>query len=299
MEIVVGTRGSHLALTQTKQVIEQLQKKHSGVRFTPKVIKTKGDRDQQTLLHKMNDKGLFIKELEEELLSGGIDMAVHSMKDMPSVLPEGLVLAKSPKREVAADVLVLREGASSLEELRNKKIGTGSRRRMFQLAQSGVLSVAIRGNIETRINRIQTENLDGVMLAAAGMIRAGYRDRISLYLDPQEFVPAACQGILAIEMREEDKRLLSLVEEIADYETNICVETERAYLEEVGAGCHSPVGAYSVIEGESIFLTVLFGSEDAGVLLKKRGNCRIGEHTKLAVSLARNIKEEVERYEKR
>lgn len=299
MEIVVGTRGSHLALTQTGQVIEQLQSKHPGIRFVPKIIKTKGDRDQHTLLHKMDDKGIFIKELEDELLSGGIDMAVHSMKDMPSILPKGLILANSPKREVAADVLVLKEGASSLEELRNKKIGTGSKRRMFQLAQNKVLSVAIRGNIETRMEKIRTEGLDGVMLAAAGMIRAGYRDRISLYLDPQEFVPAACQGILAIEIREDDRRMFSLIEAISDRDTNICAETERAYLEEVGAGCHSPVGAYSVIEGDHVFLTVLFGTEDAGVLLKKEGNCRIGEHRKLAVSLARDIKGEVEKYEKR
>lgn len=299
MEIAVGTRGSHLALTQTRQVIEQLQNKHPGIRFVPKVIRTKGDRDQRTLLHKMNDKGIFIKELEDELLNGGIDMAVHSMKDMPSVLPEGLILASSPKREIAADILVLRQKVSSLEELRGKKIGTGSKRRMVQLAQNGVLSVAIRGNIETRMKRVETEDLDGVMLAAAGMIRAGYRDKISLCLNPREFVPAACQGILAIETREDDRRMFSLIEEISDRKTNICAQTERAYLQEVGAGCHSPVGAYSTIEGEHVFLTVLFGTEDARVLIKKEGNCRIGDHVQLAVSLACDIKEDVERYEKR
>lgn len=253
---------------------------------------------QNVLLHEMQDKGIFIKELERELLEERIDMAVHSLKDMPSELPEGLILAASPKREDARDVLVLKNPCSSLEELRCKKIGTGSLRRSYQLREYGIEAVGIRGNLETRIEKVNREGLDGVMLAGAGMIRAGYRDKISLYLPEEEFVPSACQGVLGVEIRQHDVKMKNLLDTISDRETMLAVEFERTYLKEVGASCHSPVGAYSKVEGDRMSVVVLFGREDGSKLVKKTGQCHIGERTELAKRLAEEVKEELAHHEK-
>lgn len=293
MKIRVGTRGSHLALTQTKWLIEKLKEKHSDVEFELKIVKTKGDIVRDVPLHEMGDKGIFVKELERELMDGEIDIAVHSMKDLPSELPEGLVLARSPKREDARDVLVLKEPFSSPKGLKGRKIGTGSRRRTFQLRDYGAEAVPVRGNIETRISKIDSEGLDGVMLAAAGMLRAGYKDRISLYLPEEEFVPSPCQGVLAVEVRQDDVHILELINSISDEETMLCVDFERTYLREVGASCHSPVGAYSRVEGDELVAVVLFGEEDGRRLIKKKSLCKIGERKELAKRLAEEVKEEL------
>ena len=208
MKLVVGTRGSNLALVQTNWVVDQLKKENPGVEFEIKIIKTKGDLIKDLPLDKIGDKGLFVKEIEKSLLDGEIDMAVHSMKDMPSYLPEGLKFAHSPKREDPRDALIFKEGYKSLDDLpQGARIGTGSKRRKYQLLKHrpDLEIVPIRGNIETRIKKIETEKLDGVVLAASGLRRAGLDDKIDYYIPTDIMLPAPAQGILALEIREDDK----------------------------------------------------------------------------------------------
>ena len=187
MKIVVGTRGSNLALTQTNMVIDMLKEAHPNIEFKVKIILTKGDIIKDLPIDKIGGKEIFTKEIEKELLAGTIDLAVHSMKDMPAELPPGLKLSYTPKREDSRDVLILREGIKGLDDLPlGGKIGTGSKRRKFQILQyrPDLEVVGLRGNIQTRINKIITENLDGVILAAAGINRLGLElgDRM-VYLD--------------------------------------------------------------------------------------------------------------------
>ncbi len=304
MKIIVGTRGSNLALTQTKWVIEKLKEKNKNVEFEIKIIKTKGDIKKDVPLDKINDKGVFVKELENELLNKTIDIGIHSMKDLPSVLPKGLILADSPKREDPRDVLVLKDYLLSelnekdnyeekLKVLENKVIGTGSKRRKYQLFKKNIETKEIRGNIETRIDKINSENLDGVMLAAAGMIRAGYEDKVSMYLDPKDFIPSPTQGILGIEIRKEDKAIKQIVESISDVNTNISKETEREFLREVGASCHSPVACYAKVEYSSVYLYASFGTDDGKIIVREEGSCMVGRHLKLAKDIAKKIKERI------
>ena len=197
MKIIVGTRGSKLAVTQTNWVINKLKEKHPEVEFETKIIKTKGDLIQNVSLDKIGDKGLFVKEIEQQLIDGQIDMAVHSMKDMPSNLPEGLKFASIPKREDARDVLVLKEGYSSINDLPNgAKVATGSKRRKYQLLKyrPDLNIVPIRGNVDTRIRKIVDENLDGVVLAASGLLRVGLEDKITYYIPKDIMIPAPAQG---------------------------------------------------------------------------------------------------------
>ncbi|NMB28310.1 MAG: hydroxymethylbilane synthase, partial [Tissierellia bacterium] len=205
MKVVVGTRGSSLALSQTNIVINMIKQIHPNIEFEVKIIKTKGDILKDIAIDKLGGKKIFVKEIERELLEGTIDMAIHSMKDMPGELPKGLKLSFTPLREDYRDVFVFREGINSLDELpKGAKIGTGSKRRKYQILayRPDLNIVPIRGNVETRIKKIETENLDGVILAAAGIKRLGLNlgNRIS-YIDKKIMLPSPSQGILAIEIR--------------------------------------------------------------------------------------------------
>lgn len=273
MKIIVGSRGSNLALTQTNMVLDSIKEKHPEVEFQLKVIKTKGDILKNVPIDKIGGKEIFIKEIEKELLDGTIDMAIHSMKDMPGELPEGLKLSFTPKREDYRDVLVLKEGYKSLDDIpRNGKIGTGSKRRKYQILEHrpDLEVVGIRGNIETRINKIETENLDGVILAAAGIHRLGIDlgERV-IYLDKNIVLPSPTQGILAIEIRENDEKMGNILQSISHRETEIQAKVERAFLKAAGGSCHIPVGAYCEVLDEKIYLEGLLGTVDGEILVRK------------------------------
>lgn len=300
MKIVVGSRGSKLALTQTNWVIDQLKKHNPEVNFEVKIIKTKGDLVQHLSLDKIGDKGLFVKEIEQQLIDKEIDIAVHSMKDMPSSLPNGLKFASIPKREDPRDVLVLKEGYNCIDDLpKGAKIGTGSKRRKYQLLKHrpDLEIVPIRGNIDTRIRKIKDENLDGVVLAAAGILRASMSDRISYYIPTDIMVPAPAQGALAIEIRDNDLEVENLINCLKDEETEIQVAAERGFLDGVNGSCHIPMGAYCKIEGDKIKLTGLFGDEEGHKLIIKEleGNVKFPRETGL--ELAKLILKEYESYE--
>lgn len=274
----VGSRGSRLALAQTHWVMEELKKIHPDVDFEVKVIKTKGDQILDRALDKIGEKGLFIKELEVALLDLNIDFAVHSMKDMPSQISEGLKFATTPRREDPRDVLVLREGLKSIEDIpEGGTLGTGSKRRIAQLRalRPDLNFVPVRGNIETRMNKIVTEQLDGVVLAAAGLHRLDLSHRITCYLDTEECIPAPAQGALAIEYREGDFLVEGLLQGFGDLIGHLTAACERAFLETIGGSCHVPIGAFSSLAEDTLNLRAIFGDEDSQFMITWEGSTEL------------------------
>lgn len=283
--IVVGSRQSALALTQTGQVIDDLKRlaRDHGMEFDFEVKKivTKGDRILDVTLSKVGGKGLFVKEIEQAMIDGEIDMAVHSMKDMPSVLPEGLTTGAVPRRKDPRDCLISLE-ADSLDSLpHGAKVGTSSLRRSSQLrAYRPDLQLEwIRGNIDSRLRKLEDGEFQAIILAAAGLQRMGWEDRITSYLSIEACLPAVGQGALGIECREDDAEVLKLLSLYNDEETSRTVAAERKYLSELNGGCQVPIGAYAVLteapaghslEGQSIIqLTGMVGSPDGEIVLKE------------------------------
>lgn len=299
MKFVVGTRGSNLALSQTNLVIDMIKKIHPELEFEVKVIKTKGDRLKETPIYKLGGKEIFVKEIEMGLLDGSVDMAVHSMKDMPGELPNGLKLTYTPKREDYRDVIVFREGIKSLDELpKGAKIGTGSKRRKYQILRHRPdLNISqIRGNVETRIKKIDTENLDGVILAAAGIKRLGLElgDRV-FYLDKDIMLPSPAQGILAIEIREDDEKMEKVIKSLSHRETEIQAIVERDFLKGVGGSCSTPVGAYCEVLEHEIILEGLLGKEDELSLIRKSITVDRNSYERVGENLAKEIIEEIDK----
>ena len=258
--IKLGTRGSALALTQSKWVAHQIEQHNEGIQVELLVIKTTGDRDQKSALNKFAGKGIFTKEIEEALLAGSIDLAVHSLKDLPTTLPQGLILAPPPKREDPRDLLVAK---SQLKDLPQESvIGTGSarRREQLRLLRPDFHFEEIRGNVPTRIQKWRDGHCHATVLACAGVARlgsdtAGLQNSEAFPLTIEECVPAPCQGILGIEIRENDQQTLKLLETIACSHTEIACRAERAFLRELGGGCHIPAGAWARIENDTFFFT--------------------------------------------
>lgn len=299
MKIVVGSRGSNLAVTQTNIVLDSIKEKHPEIDFELKIIKTKGDILKDVPIGKIGGKEIFIKEIEKELLDGTIDMAIHSMKDMPGELPKGLKLSFTPQREDYRDVLVLKEGYKSLDDIpKGGVIGTGSKRRKYQIMRhrSDLEVIGIRGNIETRINKIETENLDGVIIAAAGLNRLGLDlgQRV-IYLEKDIVLSSPTQGILAIEIRENDEKMENILKCISHRETEIQAKVERAFLKGAGGSCHIPVGAYCQVKDEKIYLEGLLGTIDGEILIKKTIEGDLHSLEETGEKLAREIVEEMER----
>jgi len=261
----VGSRGSALALIQDHVVIGRLKANSPALNFEVDTVRTRGDADQTSRLAGMG-LGIFVKELEQELLDGKLDIAVHSLKDMPTQLADGLVLGAVLSREDPRDVLVSREGRSLDELSPGTKIGTSSPRRAAQLKKYApqVEVVSIRGNVETRLRKAQGEEADGAILAAAGMIRLGLQDQVTEYLSITQFVPPPGQGILAVEAREDDHRMLTLLSAIDDPDTRLEATAERSFLEQLGGGCSVPVGAYAQCTGGDMLMTIFMSTEDGG-----------------------------------
>ena len=261
--IKVGSRGSALALIQDEVVIGCLKANNPDLDFEIDTVRTRGDVDQTSQLAGMG-LGIFVKELEQELLDGKLDIAVHSLKDMPTQLAEGLVLGAVLSREDPRDVLVNRFGCTLEEIPGGSKIGTSSPRRAAQLKKYApqVEVVSIRGNVETRLRKAQGEEADGAILAAAGMIRLGLQDQITEYLSAQRFVPPPGQGILAVEARADDFHILELLAGIDNADTRYEATAERAFLSRIGGGCSVPVGAFARCMEDKMLMTIYMSSED-------------------------------------
>jgi hydroxymethylbilane synthase/uroporphyrinogen III methyltransferase/synthase len=270
MQIIkVGTRGSKLALAQTAYVIEKLKEAYPDESFETVVIRTTGDRHGEVSLDAIGTKGVFVDAIEEALIGGEIQMAVHSMKDMPDETAEGLVFAKPWKREDPRDVLILREAASLAALPPHAVIATGSKRRAFSLMRlrPDLNIVPIRGNIDTRIRKMHEQKLDGIVLAAAGLKRLGRESEITQYLSVEEMIPAPAQGVLAIELRADDTALLAKVNALSDAKTEREVRAERGFLKGIGGDCHLPIGAFAdTAEDGTLTLRALFGSADGSKL---------------------------------
>ena len=234
------------------------------------VIKTQGDILQDVSLAKIGGKGLFVKEIEESLLRGDVDLAVHSMKDVPVELPPGLEITITPQREDPRDVLISRDGLMIETMPPGARIGTGSLRRGIQIRnRMPQLEVApIRGNLDTRIRKVSEGLLDGVLVAAAGMKRMGWEDRISQFLPPDIVLPAACQGILGIETRQGDS-LRDALTFLHDPETGVELSGERAFLRRLGGGCQLPVAVFAQKTGELIHIEALVGSLDGKTVIRQ------------------------------
>ncbi|MCM1283406.1 MAG: hydroxymethylbilane synthase [Muribaculaceae bacterium] len=264
MHYKIGTRGSKLALAQTELVRVRLAAAYPKDTFEVYIVKTGGDRMADQPLSEIGGKGLFVSELERLLLEGEIQLAVHSLKDVPMELPPGLVLARTWKREDARDVLLLRE-AGGLEQLpQNARIGTGSIRRACQLLQlrPDIQIVSIRGNVDTRIRRMQELPLDGLVLAAAGLLRLGREKEITEYFSPKQMIPAPAQGALAIELPGADGELLEKLNALSDEGTEELVRAERLFQRAAGGDCRLPVAAYAQrLAGGEIALYALLGDE--------------------------------------
>ena len=283
--IKVGTRQSQLALTQTGQVIAHLEAicEQHQLPFTFEVHKivTKGDQILNVTLSKVGGKGLFVKEIEQALLDGVIDIAVHSMKDMPYEFPEGLINGAIPKRLTAQDCLIMKNGTSFADLPRGAKVGTSSLRRSSQLkaARPDIDLQWIRGNIDSRIKKLETEGFDAIVLAAAGLTRMGWTDRISTYIPEDICLPAVGQGALGVQCREADKEVVSLLARYNDAHSEKAVTAERSFLGTLQGGCQVPIGAYATIktdnEGKEVVeLTGMIGSPDGSKILKEM---RVGE----------------------
>ena len=259
----VGSRGSALALRQTEEVLERLRPLCPELEFRVVTVRTHGDANASAPLAGMG-LGIFVKEIEQQLLDGQLDMAVHSLKDLPTRLPDGLSLGAVLQRQDARDVLVSSLGGGLSELPEGARIGTSSPRRESQIRNRcpQVTVLPIRGNVETRLQKAHGEEYDGVVLAAAGLIRLGLTEQISEYLSPQEFVPPPGQGVLAVEVRSDDDRMLDLLRSVEHRPTRYAITAERAFLEALGGGCQVPVGAYARSEGELLMLTVFLGSPD-------------------------------------
>lgn len=267
----LGTRGSPLAMCQAGLVAEALGKQSPGleVRFIP--IKTSGDKLLDSPLAQAGGKGLFVKEIEEALLDSRIDLAVHSMKDLPAELPPGLRVGAVMRREDPCDALIARNGLRFAELPAGARIGTSSLRRQVQLLhhRPDLQIVPLRGNVETRLKKLDTLNLDAVVLAVAGLIRLGLQHRITERLHPELSLPAIGQGALAIEIREDDPRVSPIVGSIDHRETRLATAAERAFLRRLGGSCVTPVAAFGQIEGDSLVLTGMVASLDGKRMVKE------------------------------
>lgn len=263
MKIRLGTRGSKLALAQSMQVKEVLENAYPDLDVELCIIKTTGDRRQDVALHELNDKGVFVKEIEEALLARTIDLAVHSMKDMPSMIDERLCFTKTMLREDARDVLVLKDAASLASLPAHARIATGSARRAIQLKalRNDIEICGIRGNVETRLRKMEEEGFDGIVLAAAGLHRLQLQDRISEYLEESSMIPACGQGALAIEVRKEDTMLLTRINALCDECVEEEVRLERKVLTAIQAGCHTPFAVRAHVKGALVHLLAMYADD--------------------------------------
>lgn len=278
-KIIIGTRGSKLALWQTNFVRNELSKLFSDIEFEIKEIKTKGDEILDIALSKIGDKGLFTKEIEEALLKNEIDLAVHSLKDLPSKLPDGLKLGAVLNRENPCDVLLIRENLipennkitfKSLPA--NSNIGTTSLRRISQLKsiRKDLNYVDIRGNIDTRIKKLNDGLYDAIVLAYAGIKRLGFESSISEYFNPKEIIPAVGQGALGVEIRENDNLIQEIISKISNYKNYLACISERAFLHTLEGGCQTPIGSYCESTNGNFILYGMVASLNGETIIKDK-----------------------------
>ena len=290
-KIVIGTRSSKLALWQADYVAECLKEEYPGLEVEMKLMTTKGDKILDAPLAKIGGKGLFTKELEQEMLEGGIDLAVHSLKDMPTEVPEGLVIAAITKRADPGDAVVSLKYGHFADLPQGAKVGTSSLRRKAQLlhARPDLNIQDLRGNVNTRLRKLEEENFDAIVLAVAGLNRLGFKDRIAEVMPREIMLPAVGQGALAIEARGDDAEILEMLAFLNDEDMVACAKGERAFLAKVEGGCQVPVGVYGSVEQDELQLEAVIASLDGARLYRDRLTGNKSEAEELGGELAEKL----------
>lgn len=287
----IGTRGSLLALTQSGFIRKRIEECRHEVQVELVVIKTTGDKIQDVPLAKVGGKGLFVKEIEEALLSREVDLAVHSMKDVPARLPEGLTIGVIPAREDPRDVLVARTAGGLKELPHGASVGSSSLRRAAQIrAHRPDLRVEnLRGNLDTRLRKLEEGRYEAILLAAAGLHRMGWRDRITSYLEVEDFLPAVGQGALGLEFREDDHVVRELLAPLHHPETAMAVQAERSFLDTLEGGCQVPIGGHARVRGDRLELSGLVASVDGSEVFRITRSAPWGEAVRLGIQVAQEL----------
>jgi hydroxymethylbilane synthase len=290
-DLKIGTRGSPLALAQTRWVAERITARHPASRVELVIIKTTGDKIQDVPLAQIGGKGLFIKEIEEALLTGQVDLAVHSLKDMPAEVPEGLMLGAVPPREDCRDAFISSRYATLAEIPPGGRVGTGSLRRRVQLLhrRPDLEVVPLRGNVDTRLKKMETLGLDGLILAAAGLNRLGLAHIYRGCVPESDMLPAVGQGALGLEVRLADQDLHELLGFLDDPPTRVAVTAERAFLARLEGGCLVPVAALGRVAGDSLHLEALISDLEGRRLLRDRRTGPVAAAAGLGTSLAEDL----------
>jgi hydroxymethylbilane synthase len=288
----IASRASKLALVQSNQVLNLLRNLCEGIEISIVKISTKGDRDKSDFLYKSDSRGFFTSEVENALLDGRADIAVHSLKDLPTTYTKGLIVAAVPKRESVADALIASSQAASIAALpAGATVGTSSLRRIAQLRRlrDDLKCVPLRGNVETRLSKVASGKIDAAVVACAGLNRLGLADKISAILPPRDFLPAPAQGALAVQIRTADSELAELVSQLDDKNSRIAVETERCILTSLHGGCSIPLGVYAQISGDNINIDAMISDVEGKKYIKRSKTSCINEAKSCAKELAQEL----------
>ncbi len=291
-KIIIGSRGSELALWQSNFIKRELEKRDRNLAVEIKIIKTKGDKILDVALSKIGDKSLFTKELEVQLLSRKIDLAVHSLKDLQTQLPEGLKLSAVSKRHPVEDVLIARKKGTTIHTIReNGSVATGSLRRRSQLLhlRPDIKIHELRGNVNSRIKKFLESDWDGIIMARAGIERLNLKKYISSYIDKEDILPAVGQGALGIEIHEDNKFVDDILQSIHHEETYKAVLAERAFLRKLEGGCQVPIGALAEVKSNGIYLDGLVASIDGSLTFRKKIRGSSKEPEKVGIELAKDL----------
>ena len=291
-KLIIGSRGSQLALWQAKFIKKELERKNKNLFVEIKIINTKGDKILNTALSKIGDKGLFTKELENELLNGSIDIAVHSLKDLQTELPKGLKLAAVTKRHPVEDVLIARKKGMKINNLpEGAVVATGSMRRRSQLLhlRPDIKIEELRGNVPTRIKKFLDSKWDAIILARAGIERLKLNRYISSFIKSDEILPAVGQGALGIEIREHNKFAEIILKTIHNEKAFVAVKAERSLLKALEGGCQVPIGAFAQLKPTGLYLDAVVGSVDGSITFRKKMRGTKSNPEKLGQKLAKDL----------
>lgn len=290
-QIKIGTRASLLAMTQSTNIKNLIEKQYPGTTVELVKIITKGDKILDVPLAKVGGKGLFVKELEEAMLSREVDMAVHSMKDVPSELPEELHIGIVTKREDPRDAFLSVKYDSFKDLPQGATVGTSSLRRKSQLAalRPDLVIKDLRGNLDTRIRKLDEGMYDAIILATAGLNRMQWSDRITSFFEPEDMLPAVAQGAVGIELRKDSEELLAGLAFLRDEETTIAVDGERGFLHRLEGGCQVPIGCFGTVSGGKLSLTGLVAAVDGKEVIKKQREGDVADAVTMGVALAEEI----------
>ena len=289
--LTIGSRGSKLAVIQAKMVETSLRRAFPGLVVSFKTVTTTGDRDRNRSLDEVGGQGVFVKELEQALTSGEIDLAVHSLKDVPTELGTGLKLSATLPREDPRDVLVSRSGLKLALLPAGSRVGTDSRRRAAQLkaVRPDVATRPIRGNIDTRLRKVRMGEVDGVILAAAALLRLGWPDRITEFLPVDSFLPAVGQGAVAVEIRSDDKMTDRIASSVNDLPTWQAVLAERAFMRTLGGGCRAPIAALATVADGHLTIEGMVASMDYSSVVRDRNAGPAEQAEAIGTELARKV----------